>query len=148
METYNYDDSVNAAAFFPGEGTDLQNICSGCGTLLWPGNDTGILWTWGTLSPFFSASPDVSHVRFYNASPLREPLDLYLNGKLVVSNLDYMNYTRYLHIIPGVYRLTVYRRANPGTAVIDTNVRFRNGTSYTLTILGTIGDFSVQMMIS
>ena len=125
-----------------------NNSCTSCGTVVWPGNTTGILWTWGTLAPVFSTSSEVAHVRFYNAASIQEPLDIYLNGRLVVSNLDYMNYTRYLHIIPGVYRLTVYRRTNPGTAIVDTNVRFRSGTSYTMTILGTVGDFSVQMMTS
>ena len=120
--------------------------CINCGTSIWPGMNNGVLWTWGTLSPFFSASSEVANVRFYNAAAIREPLDIYLNGRLVVSNLDYMNYTRFLHIIPAVYRLTVFRRTNPGTAIIDTNVRFRSGTSYTLTILGGPGDYSVQMI--
>lgn len=108
--------------------------------------NNGILWTWGTLSPFFSTSTDISHVRFYNAAAMREPLDIYLNGRLLVSNLDYMNYTRYLHIIPGIYRLTVFSRTNPQSAIIDTSVRFRSGSTYTMTILGTGGDYSVQML--
>lgn len=120
----------------------------GGSTIMWPNNNMGILWTWGTLSPFFSTSSEVSHLRFYNAAAIQEPLDIYLNGRLVVSELDYMNYTRFLHILPGVYRLTVYRRTNPGFAIINTNIRLNSGTSYTLTILGTIGNYSIQMMAS
>lgn len=108
--------------------------------------NNGVLWTWGTLAPFFSTSTDISHVRFYNAAAMREPLDIYLNGRLLVSNLDYMNYTRYLHIIPGIYRLTVFSRTNPQSAIIDTSVRFRSGSTYTMTILGTNGDYSIQML--
>ena len=123
--------------------------CVNCtGNIIWPNSSTGILWTWGTLSPFFSTTSDIAHVRFYNAAAIREPLDIYLNGRLVVSNLDYMNYTRYLHIIPGVYRLTVFRRTNPGVPIIDTGVQFRGGNSYTLTILGTANSYSVQVMTS
>ena len=123
--------------------------CVNCtGNIIWPNSSTGILWTWGTLSPFFSTASDIAHVRFYNAAAIREPLDIYLNGRLVVSNLDYMNYTRYLHIIPGVYRLTVFRRTNPGVPIIDTGVQFRGGNSYTLTILGTANSYSVQVMTS
>ena len=121
--------------------------CTGCQTI-WPGNATGFLWTWGTLSPFFSTSAEVSHVRFYNAAAIREPINIYLNGRMVVSGLDYMNYTRFLHIIPGTYQLTVSRSSNPGTAIISSNVRFRSGTSYTLAVLGASGDFSVQMITS
>lgn len=123
--------------------------CVNCtGNIIWPNSTTGILWTWGTLSPFFSTTSDIAHVRFYNAAAIREPLDIYLNGRLVVSNLDYMNYTRYLHIIPGVYRLTVFRRTNPGVPIIDTGVQFRGGNSYTLTILGSANSYSVQVMTS
>ena len=123
--------------------------CVNCtGNIIWPNSSTGILWTWGPLSPFFSTTSDIAHVRFYNAAAIREPLDIYLNGRLVVSNLDYMNYTRYLHIIPGVYRLTVFRRTNPGVPIIDTGVQFRGGNSYTLTILGTANSYSVQVMTS
>lgn len=123
--------------------------CINCsGSVAWPSSPTGILWTWGTLSPFFSTTSDIAHVRFYNASAIREPLDIYLNGRLVVSNLDYMNYTRYLHIIPGVYRLTVIRRTNPGVPIIDTGVQFRGGNSYTVAILGTMNNFSVQVITS
>ena len=75
-------------------------------------------------------------------------MDIYLNGRLVVSELDYMNYTRFLHIIPGLYRLTIYRTTNPGMPIIDSNIRLNSGTSYTLTILGTMDNFSVQMMSS
>ena len=121
--------------------------CLNCvGNVVWPNSPTGILWTWGTLSPFFSTTSDIAHVRFYNAAAIREPLDIYLNGRLVVSNLDYMNYTRYLHIIPGVYRLTVFRRTDPGVPIIDTGVQFRGGSSYTMAILGTINNFSVQII--
>lgn len=123
--------------------------CINCsGSVVWPSTPTGVLWTWGTLSPFFSTTSDIAHVRFYNAAAIREPLDIYLNGRLVVSNLDYMNYTRYLHIIPGVYRLTVIRRTNPGVPIIDTGVQFRGGNSYTVAILGTMNNFSVQVMFS
>ena len=49
-------------------------------------------------------------------------------------------------IIPGIYQLTVYRRTNPGFAIVNTNIRLRSGYSYTLAVLGTFNDFSVQML--
>lgn len=119
--------------------------CAG-GVVVRPGSGS-ILWTWGALSPFFSTS-GISRVRFYNAAAIQEPLDLYLNGRLVVSNLEYMNITNYLNIVPGVYRFTVYRRTNPGFPIIDTGVQFRGNNSYTLTILGTVNNFSVQLISS
>lgn len=85
-----------------------------------------------------SVSPSgIAHVRFYNAASIREPLDIYLNGRLVVSDLDYMNFTRYLHIVPGNYLLTVYQRTNPGgEPIINNRVQFQAGNYYLLSILG------------
>ena len=120
--------------------------CVNCGGSNWKPAPNGALWTWGILSPFFSTSSEIAHLRFYNAASIREPIDIYLNGRLVVSDLDYMNYTRYMHIIPGIYQLTVYRRTNPGFAIVNTNIRVRSGYSYTLAVLGTFNDFSVQML--
>ena len=123
-------------------------FCNNCSYIGWPTGSTAILWTWGTLSPYFSTSSEIAHLRFYNAAAIREPLDIYLNGRMVVSDLDYMNYTRFLHIIPGTYRLTVYSRTNLGPAIIDTNIRVNSGTSNTLVILGTVGNYSIQMITS
>ena len=106
-----------------------------------------MLWAWGT---FPSVSPSgIAHVRFYNAASIREPLDIYLNGRLVVSDLDYMNFTRYLHIVPGNYLLTVYQRTNPGgEPIINNRVQFQAGNYYLLSILGGPYDYSAQLVIS
>lgn len=130
----------------PNYGSSSSGGCINCSGSGWNSAPNGTLWTWGILSPFFSTSSEIAHLRFYNAASIREPVDIYLNGRLVVSDLDYMNYTRYMHIIPGIYQLTVYRRTNPGFAIINTNIRLRSGYSYTLAILGTFNDFSVQMI--
>lgn len=107
-----------------------------------------ILWAWGVIPP--SATPSsISHVRFYNAAAIQEPLDIYLNGRLVVSDLDYMNYTRYLHILPGNYLLTVYRRTNPGGApIINNYIQLQSGNYYLLSILGGPSGYSVQLVSS
>lgn len=149
------DSDLNAAPGFgpagpvtpaiPGNTGNCVNCGSGQGNL---SNFLGnILWAWGS---FPSPSPSgVSHVRFYNAAAIQEPLDIYLNGRLVVSDLDYMNFTRYLHIVPGNYLLTVYRRTNPGGApIINNRVQFQAGNYYLLSILGGPYDYSAQLVIS
>ena len=83
------------------------------------------------------------------AATIREPLDIDLNGRLVVSDLDYMNFTRYLHIVPGNYLLTVYQRTNPGgEPIINNRVQFQAGNYYLLSILGGPYDYSAQLVIS
>ena len=92
----------------PSNNYDRPNTggCINCGGSNWKPSPNGALWTWGILSPFFSTSSEIAHLRFYNAASIREPIDIYLNGRLVVSDLDYMNYTRYMHIIPGIYHFS------------------------------------------
>lgn len=129
---------------------NARNTCFSCGSV--HGNPSGllntILWTWGTFPSTAPQSP-ISHVRFYNAASIREPLDIYLNGRLVVSDLDYMNYTKYLHIIPGNYLLTVYRKTTPGRIpIINNRVQFQGGVYYLLTILGGPYDYSAQLVTS
>ena len=89
--------------------------CINCGGSNWKPSPNGALWTWGILSPFFSTSSEIAHLRFYNAASIRQPID-------------------------------VYRRTNPGFAIVNTNIRLRSGYSYTLAVLGTFNDFSVQML--
>ena len=59
--------------------------CINCGGSNWKPSPNGALWTWGILSPFFSTSSEIAHLRFYNAASIREPIDIYLNGRLVLS---------------------------------------------------------------
>lgn len=125
------------------------NSCVSCGPSGNLSNVLGsILWAWGVIPP--SATPSaIAHVRFYNAAAIQEPLDIYLNGRLVVSELDYMNYTRYLHILPGSYLLTVYRRTNPGGApIINNRIQLQSGNYYLLSILGGPYSYSVQLVTS
>lgn len=125
------------------------NGCVSCGPSGSLSNALGtILWAWGVIPP--SATPSsISHVRFYNAAAIQEPLDIYLNGRLVVSDLNYMNYTRYLHILPGNYLLSVYRRTNPGGApIINNYIQLQSGNYYLLSILGGPSSYSVQLVSS
>ena len=122
--------------------------CINCGGSNWKPSPNGALWTWGILSPFFSTSSEIAHLRFPQCRlhpANRSTSDL--NGRSWPYPIGiYMNYTRYMHIIPGIYQLTVYRRTNPGFAIVNTNIRLRSGYSYTLAVLGTFNDFSVQML--
>lgn len=108
--------------------------------------NNNILWSWAFLSPIFSNISSVAQARFYNVNLLQEPLDIYMNGQLVVSDLGYSEYTDYLYIIPGYYNLTVYRRINPDVPIINVRVSFARNSTCLVSILGTTNDFSVQFI--
>ncbi len=107
---------------------------------------TNIFWSWAFLSPIFSNISAVAQARFYNVAAIQEPLDIYLNGQLIVSDLDYSEYTDYLYIIPGYYNLTVYRRTNPDVAIINARVSFARNSVCTISILGDMNGFSLQFI--
>lgn len=107
-------------------------------------------WGWAVVNPMFTGLNTIAQIRFYNVMSLREPVDVYINNQLSAQDLDYMEYTDYLYILPGYYNISVYRRANPGTAIINTTIRFRRGTSCTVTILGDAqsNEYSLQQICS
>ncbi len=60
-------------------------------------------WTW-----FNETLDQVASVRFAHAAPDSPSLDFYLNGDLVLNNLNYLDFTDYLTLSAGNYELTVY----------------------------------------
>ena len=76
---------------------------SGSGNSGSSGTSSGsnILWSYVWSTPLFQNLSSVAQARFYNVNSMMEPVDIYINGQLVVSDLDYSEYTDYLYIIPG-----------------------------------------------
>ena len=60
-------------------------------------------WVW-----FTEGLQQVAVVRMVHASPEVGPIDIYLNGELMLSNFSYLNTTDYLTIEPNHYALAVY----------------------------------------
>ena len=76
-------------------------------------------WNWGTILPGIVLPLSPARVRFYNAS-VRGPIQIYVNNRLVVSNLNFLNYSRIYNVIPGRYRITVYRGNDMRSPLVDT----------------------------
>ena len=47
-------------------GSQNTGGCINCGGSNWKPSPNGALWTWGILSPFFSTSSEIAHLRFYH----------------------------------------------------------------------------------
>lgn len=75
-----------------------------------------------------------------------EPVNIYLNGQLVVSELDHAEYTDFLYIIPGYYTLTVYRSTAPGVPILNARVNFARNSTCIVSVLGNFENFSLQFI--
>lgn len=133
--------------FRPGPGPNPgfrpgPNFCPGC-VNFWPINN--VLWTWRLLGPAANMPSQFARVRFYNASSIREPLNIFLNSRLVLSNLDPRSASGFLFTVPGTYRLTIYRSGILANPVIDTNVTFFRNRTHLLTITGTARNARIQL---
>ena len=115
-----------------------------------PNTNTGenIFWSYTWLTPIFgnSSMSSVAQARFYNVNAMLEPVDIYINGQLVASDLDYSEYTDYLYIIPGYYNITIFRRTNPGYPFISTRVNFVRNSVCTISLIGTVDTPGLQFI--
>ena len=114
-----------------------------------PNTNTGdIFWSYTWLSPLFNSlsMSSVAQARFYNVNAMLEPVDIYINGQLVASDLDYSEYTDYLYIIPGYYNITIFRRTNPGYPFLSTRVNFVRNSTCTLSLIGTVDNPGLQFI--
>lgn len=107
-----------------------------------------VFWSYTWLTPIFgnSSVSSVAQARFYNVNAMLEPVDIYINGQLVASDLDYSEYTDYLYIIPGYYNVTIYRRTNPGYPFISTRVNFVRNSVCTISLIGTVDSPGLQFI--
>lgn len=104
-------------------------------------------WNWGFLLPGSILPSSISRVRFYNFAA-REPIQIYVNSRLVASGLNHMNYTRFYNVAPGRYRITIYRSSNLRTPIVDTWISVLPNTSSTVTLSRFGNQFSLQTRIS
>ena len=103
-------------------------------------------WNWGFILPGTVIPISIARVRFYNAA-LRGPVQIYVNNRLVVSNLGFMDYTRFYNVAPGRYRITIYSGNNMRTPIVDTWMSFQRNTSTTVTLAGSGSNIWLQTTV-
>ena len=103
-------------------------------------------WNWGFILPGTVIPISIARVRFYNAA-LRGPVQIYVNNRHLVSNLGFMDYTRFYNVAPGRYRITIYSGNNMRTPIVDTWMSFQRNTSTTVTLAGSGSNFWLQTTV-
>ncbi|MDT8719113.1 DUF4397 domain-containing protein [Clostridium sp. 19966] len=92
----------------------------------------------------FRAPINESYFRFLHASPGTAPVDVYINGKLLVPNLRYQYFTNYFKRSGGYYEVTVYTAGKNTNPLISTRINISPNSIYTLAVIGT--DDKISLM--
>ncbi|MTV47572.1 DUF4397 domain-containing protein [Heliobacillus mobilis] len=91
------------------------------------------------LDSDYHASVDgQSFVRILHAAPGAPAVDVYANNVLIVRNLTYRQFTQYLPLFPGRYRIVVFPAGSRTSPVIDATLSIPAGTIYTAAAIGTL----------
>ncbi|MDD3394766.1 MAG: DUF4397 domain-containing protein, partial [Anaerotignum sp.] len=77
-----------------------------------------------------------SYLRFFNAYSSIPKIDVYVNGKKVVSNLNYKCFTKYDKIFPGYYRIQIFEAGKTNNPILTTSIHMIGYLIYTAAITG------------
>jgi hypothetical protein len=73
-------------------------------------------------------------------------VDVYVNNRLVVSNLSYEDFTNYLTAYPGSYQVTLYPTGAKSEPVLDARVVLKPNEVYTAAVVGTPADVGLEVI--
>ncbi|MEK5523242.1 hypothetical protein B5V89_08400 [Heyndrickxia sporothermodurans] len=77
-----------------------------------------------------------SYVRFLCATDHIGKIDIYLNGKRVLKDIDFKKISQYITLPTGKYHIDIYPAGTQLSTLINKTVDFKPNTYYTLTIVG------------
>ncbi|KAF5076815.1 DUF4397 domain-containing protein [Anaerotignum sp.] len=77
-----------------------------------------------------------SYLNFFNALVSVPAIDIYINGKKVVSDLKYSEFTEYYLVFPGYYRIQIFEAGKTEDEFSTTVINLIGYRIYTVTISG------------
>ncbi|MBS4534297.1 DUF4397 domain-containing protein [Clostridium sp. D2Q-14] len=88
---------------------------------------------------YFSRN-NTSYSRILHASPDAPGMDIYLNNTLIGRNLTYRNFTEYIPLMSGRYRLDIFPTGTTSNPVISRDIDVIPDTDTTIAIKGLLED--------
>lgn len=86
----------------------------------------------------FKVEEDKGLVRFFNALPSQKPIDIYIDKKLLYSNVKYKEFTPYIYVEDRKYKIDIHE-AGSQNALIKTTFILPDENMFTLAITGNTG---------
>ena len=87
-----------------------------------------------------SLNRNQSFVRFVQLSPNAPSMDVYVDNRLVVSDLQYQEISRYLALIPGEHNLKLKATGTNRILLEDPSMVLGGGKAYTVYVVGNINE--------
>ena len=99
-----------------------------------------------TVIPIIPGITLYGYIRFLNASPGEQRVDIYANGRKVAESLLYREFTEYMKVFPGWYRIAVYAAGTKRNPLYVTTLRVQANDILTMAVTGLKGDVSVEVI--
>lgn len=92
---------------------------------------------------FIRNDMDVSYVRVFHASPDAPPVDIYVNEGLAFKNLSFKEFSEYVQLPMGEYKIEVFPAGQKGTPVLTQNVQVPEKEVITIAAVGNFEDLQL-----
>lgn len=88
-----------------------------------------------------------SYLKFFNALTSVAAIDIYINGKKVISELPYMSFTEYHLVFPGYYRIQIFEAGKTEYDFTSTIINLIGYRIYTITVSG-LNDYACLLLVN
>jgi len=88
----------------------------------------------------------ISYLRFFNASPDIKEIDVYSDDKTIVKKLKFKEFTEYIPLKSGMYRIRIYESSSKKQPIIDGNVFLPPKKIFTAAAAGYLHDISLKLI--
>ncbi len=99
-----------------------------------------------TLIPIIAGITLYSYIRFFDAYPSAQAVDIYVNGRLTAENVLYREFTKYWKTFPGYYRIQVYRTGDRRRALLDKYINLIGYRVYTVALSGLDDQMDMELI--
>ena len=92
---------------------------------------------------FIRNDMDISYVRVFHASPNAPAVDIYVNGGLAFKNLSFKDFTEYVQLPMGQYKIEVFPAGQKENPVLTQNVQVPTKQVITIAAAGNLDDLQL-----
>lgn len=86
---------------------------------------------------------NISYVRVFNASPDAPAVDIYINGGLIFKNIKFKDFTEYVQLSMGQYKMEVYPVGQMDKPVLAQNIQVPQKQVITIAATGNFEDLQL-----